>query len=710
MYPWCIPIPILKMVRGLLISLLLIAIVSNIDAIPSRRSVCIYRQADKSSISVMQIGDESFHCLTTLDGYPIAPGDDGYFYFAKLSEGKLIATGIIAKDPEIRSVSEEIQLAELYKGMEEKISETWMSNRTRWKGTNNTLVKSLKKHNVLGKPIQPYVGEQKGLVILVNFANCEMDPQNTWASFDNMFNQKGYSYDNHIGSVHDYFFDQSFGKFNLFFDVVGPITLSEDFGYYGGNISLEGGDRYPGKMVTEACKTIADKVNFNDYDWDGDGEVETVFIVYAGTGEHVTQESSRIWPHKSSLASRATIGDGEGVINLDGVRINTYACACELSGSQGSIRNGIGTACHEFSHCLGLPDLYDTDYSGAFGMNCWDVMDAGSYSGPNGRGEIPIGYSAFERCYVGWMDFEEIAAPMTCVLPPLNDSPKAYILRNDGAENEYFVIENHQASGWFSYTGTYSNMHGMMVTHIDYDPVAWFNNSVNGTKSHQRESIIPADNSYGYYDSANKRYYVTEEEFRGDLFPGLQNATRLSGTSHINTGGKLYNRNKKGTYMMNKTIDNIVEDHEIISFTVGDLLPTLSNVNVTLSATGVLSMSWNPVKDADCYMVEIVKTLSVLPSKTEMIIISDITDTSFQMNDVECKQCAVRVKSKNTYVTSDWSEYFSITPSSGITQVNYDTNLPRDYYDLRGNKIDKPSSKGIYIIKQSGKNYKIYIP
>lgn len=698
------------MVRVFLILLLLLSTELNIDAIPSRRSVCIYRQADNTSISVMQIGDESFHYLTTLDGYPIVPGNDGFFYYAKFSEGKLIATEILAKDPETRSASELIQLEGLYNGIPVELSEIRTNYKTYWRNISSTYVKTLAKHNVLEKPIQPYVGDQKGLVILVNFANCEFESQNTWASFDNMFNQKGYSFDNHIGSVHDYFFDQSFGKFNLMFDVVGPITLSEDYGYYGGNVSLEGGDRYPGKMVIEACKAIADKVNFKDYDWDCDGEVETVFVVYAGTGEHVTQESSRIWPHESSLANREIAGDGEGVINLDGVRINIYACACELSSSKGSIRNGIGTACHEFSHCLGLPDLYDTDYSGAFGMNCWDVMDAGSYSGPNGRGEIPVGYSAFERYYVGWMDLEEISEPTTCVLPPLNDSPKAYILRNDGAENEFFVFENHQSNRWFSYIGTYTNMHGMMITHIDYDPVSWSNNSVNGTKSHQRESIIPADNSYGYYDNTYKRYYVTEEEFRGDLFPGSQNVIRFSGTSHINTGGKLFNRNKKGTYIMNKVIDNIVEDHDIISFSAGDLLPVPSNINVNFSNAGILTISWNPVKDADSYIIEIIKVLSLLPYKTETITISDVTDPSFQMSDVECKQCIVRVKAKGSYVTSDWSEYVRATPTSGISQVNYDANLPCDYYNLHGNKIDKPLSKGIYIIKQSGKSYKIYIP
>ena len=696
--------------RILLIIILQVAACLSAYSIPSYCSHMTHTQNDGKEVSLMLVGDETFHFLCTIDGYPVLQKEDGDYYYAKLVGDLLVVSEYKAKNPTDRGILDESFLTKENHDVFHKLSDLWKKRKKEWNRDPNKLTGKPINTRTLGKPFQAYIGERKGLVILVNFTNCEMEPDNTWASFDNMFNQKGYSNDNHIGSVHDYFFDQSFGKFNLSFDVVGPITLTEKYEYYGGNISLEGGDRYPGKMVSEACRAIVDIVDFKDYDWDGDGEVETVFIVYAGTGEHATQESSRIWPHESSLAGRGSIGDGDGAINLDGVRINTYACACELSGSKGSVRNGIGTACHEFSHCLGLPDLYDTDYSGAFGMNCWDVMDAGSYSGPNGRGEIPVGYSAFERYYVGWMDLEEISEPTTCVLPPLNDTPKAYILRNDGAENEFFVFENHQSNRWFSYIGTYTNMHGMMITHIDYDPVSWSNNSVNGTKSHQRESIIPADNSYGYYDNTYKRYYVTEEEFRGDLFPGSQNVIRFSGTSHINTGGKLFNRNKKGTYIMNKVIDNIVEDHDIISFSAGDLLPVPSNINVNFSNAGILTISWNPVKDADSYIIEIIKVLSLLPYKTETITISDVTDTSFQMSDVECKQCIVRVKAKGSYVTSDWSEYVRATPTSGISQVNYDANLPCDYYNLHGNKIDKPLSKGIYIIKQSGKSYKIYIP
>ena len=45
-------------------------------------------------------------------------------------------------------------------------------------------------------------------------------------------------------------------------------------------------------------------------------------------------------------------------VKLDGVTVDTYACGSELMGISGKTLDGIGTMCHEYSHCLGLPDFY----------------------------------------------------------------------------------------------------------------------------------------------------------------------------------------------------------------------------------------------------------------------------------------------------------------------------------------------------------------
>ena len=227
------------------------------------------------------------------------------------------------------------------------------------------------RHNEFGVPTS-YTGSKKGIIILVNFADKTFNAANNQTLFNNIANAEGFNQGNFNGSMHDYFTSQSNGQFDLTFDVVGPVTLSQNYAYYGQNNSA-GDDMRPEQMVVEACNLVEDMVDFNDYDWDGDGEVDQVYIVYAGKGEADGGAKDTIWPHEWELSE--TYSD----FDIDGVHINTYACGPELNGS--SQINGLGTMCHEFTHCLGLPDFYDTRTNGTnFGMDSWSLMDYGCYN------------------------------------------------------------------------------------------------------------------------------------------------------------------------------------------------------------------------------------------------------------------------------------------------------------------------------------------
>lgn len=147
-------------------------------------------------------------------------------------------------------------------------------------------------------------------------------------------------------------------------------------------------------MVAEACLAADSEVNFADYDWDGDGEVDQVFVLYAGLGEAAGGDDDTVWPHMWNLSS----SDYRKSLTLDNVKVDTYACSSEMTKDYDTfgypdIVSGIGTFCHEFSHCLGYPDMYDMNYKN-FGMATWDLMDYGNY---NGKGFIPSGYTAYEN-------------------------------------------------------------------------------------------------------------------------------------------------------------------------------------------------------------------------------------------------------------------------------------------------------------------------
>ena len=382
----------------------------------------------------------------------------------------------------------------------------------------------------------------------------------TNTTFQHLFNDIGYLDEINIGSVRDYFFDQSYGQFDFSFDIVGPVTMKDSLYHYGRN-NLNGDDIHPAVMVAEAVKMLEDEIDFSQYDWDGDGEVEQVFFIHAGYDEAQSHTRDDIWSHAWTLSEAQEEDDGDGPVEVDGVIIDSYATGAELRGRHGYSLTGIGTACHEFSHCFGLPDFYDTA-GGNFGMNTWSLMDYGEYNGDGGN---PVGFTSYERMFCGWLSPIELINPVQVEdMPALPSEPICYILRNSGKADEYYLLENRQKEGWDKLIGG----HGLLVLHVDYDSLAWANNVVNTVRSHQRMTIIPAD---GILYSAT---------LAGDPWPGTDGKkTELSDVS--SPAATLYNPNAEGDLLMHHALTNISESSDgLISFIFDE------------KALGIEEMSW----------------------------------------------------------------------------------------------------------------------
>lgn len=592
--------------KKLLFLFILLLVNCNLFAVSARPIPLCMQQKDGTQITIFLRGDETFHYYVTEDDVPLLQGTDLSFYYATVSGSTLIASGILAHNLDQRSNKESIFVRKTKEKALSAIEIGYMKLQKRKIKQRNTFYS--KTQNIFGVSCK-YLGKKKGLVILVDFLDKAMG-DNPQEEFNRLFNQIGYDKNNHIGSVHDYFYDQSYGKFDLSFDVIGPVTVSRPLSYYGANSSWNSQtDMNVGQMVTEACKLADKDVDFSNYDWDGDGIVEQVFIIYSGYGESSGAPSYTIWPHKSDLESRSYYGDGEGILCLDGVFINDYACSCELAGTAGNILNGIGTACHELSHCLGIPDFYNVRYNGGFGMSSWDPMDSGSHNGPGCNGEVPCGYTAYERWFAGWLSFTELKEMSRIKdMPCISEQPVAYKIVNDNNPNEYFILENRQNKDWFSYVGVSNNCHGLLISHVDYDSLSWVKNVVNTEPDHQRMSIIPADNDYGYFFEGNsqKRYMPTEEDFKGDLFPGCKGIKEFTGDSHIGVGGKWFNFDVDGSYFFHKPITNIKEYDRNISFDfMGGIYvsrPYIDNFRILDSRS--FYVSWFSEGDIDSYTIE----------------------------------------------------------------------------------------------------------
>ncbi len=548
--------------------------VSSLFAVPARSIPMTVTQPDGSVVTVKLVGDEFSHYRITSDGIPVIRCADGFYRYAELSPaGQAVAGAVIARDAALRTASEKAYLEQL---SEQQVSQNLFARRS--------LKKQQKQNSITRRVTQATAGDDvHGLVLLVEFSDKKFSSVGTKEGFNEMMNKEGYDYMGAIGSARDYFIAQSGGKFQPTFDVIGPITLDRTMAYYGGNNSY-GDDQRPEQMIIDACEKAESMVDFTIYDRDNDGFVDLVYVIYAGYGESSDADGSlenTIWPHAWWVYQ----GAGKEVV-VDGKYIDAYACSSELLGNSGTYRDGIGTFCHEYSHTLGLPDFYDTSgYSSNYGMSTWSVMDYGCYNGPDmnydgyADGSVPVGYTAYEREFCGWLTIEELTGPATISLENLADSQKAYkIVSSD--KNQYFTLENRQQTGWDQYMAA----SGLMILKVDYNQSVWDNNTVNNTASRQRMTIMPADNKWSFNDE------------EGDLYPynGNNSFTDTSRpAAKTNTG-----------LLLGKPVTNITNTNGVITFDfMGGAAAVEAPVAVEateISATG-FTANWLPVENAASY-------------------------------------------------------------------------------------------------------------
>ncbi len=558
-------------------------------AAPAYRKPFTVKQSDGTELTVILTGDEALHYYVTADGMPLVKEANGDYCYATFSDGAFVSTKCLAHNGSARSAAEREVLSSIdFSAMKSSIAKSSSARSVAYKAAAQKA----------GSQIVPE-GDVNIAVLLVQFKDTKFTY--TKEDFNNILNTKDYVYENSIansiGSARDYFMTQSDGKFRPNFIVTDIVTLDNNMSYYGGNDS-NGDDKKPTYMVKEGIQKANNSgFDFSQCDNNGDGEVEFIYCIYAGYSESYGADANTVWPHQWQLSAQV------GTVTVDGVKCDTYACSGELVYNEsyeskiGKTMDGIGLICHEFSHCLGLHDIYDTTYeSGNWGMDYWDVMDQGNYAA---EGYVPVGYSAYQRDFCGWRELVEINSKDVYSLQPLTQGGVGYKVVNDANKNEYYILENRKQEGWDKYLfGS-----GMLVIHVDYNKYAWDNNIINATKDHPRYTLIPADNELLPYEENNSKEFVAS--LKGDVWPGTSGNTELTNASV--PAAKVY----AGGYM-NKPITNIKYENDIISFNF--MYGTFSGIPTVLEATNVTSDSfvanWEAVEDATEYIVELYKQSS----------------------------------------------------------------------------------------------------
>lgn len=477
-------------------SLLLAA--SAAYAVPAYRTLTTVTQSDGTTLRIYTSGDEHLSYMVTDDGLPVMKNALGDWCYAVYEDGRLQSRNIIAHEAEARGEQELLAISSM------------QAVASLEKARHIKTPAALENRAPLPRRTD-LTGQKRGLIILAEFSDVKFSTPNAYETFNSVANAPDYKENGFYGSVRDYFRDMSSGKFDFVFDVVGPVTLPRTMEYYGkDSVATISGRQYDmidyhcADLGYHACQLVDDKVDFNNYDWDGDGEADMVFVIYAGYGQNYGAPSNTVWPFKGYMSHSDY--DPREFLYLDGVFLDVFACSCELYGTQGTTLNGLGTMTHEFSHCFGLKDHYGTQGTGTHPMGYWDVMDYGSY---NDGARRPVSYTAYERHYCGWLDPIELNRPASVTdMKPITQGGETYIIYNDAHRDECFYIENRARTGWDEFLPNY----GLLVTHLDYFEVSWRNNTVNTIQLHPRYGVVHADNKDGMGDA----------DQAGDTFPYIE--------------------------------------------------------------------------------------------------------------------------------------------------------------------------------------------
>jgi M6 family metalloprotease-like protein len=289
----------------------------------------------------------------------------------------------------------------------------------------------------------------KPIVICVDFS----DKPYTYPAgkFDTLLFSQGFAFP--TGSMRDFYLENSYGKLDLVGGVTGWYRMPQTYSYY---VWRGYGYVFPyphnaKKLVEDAVNAANPYVNFADYDHNGDGWVDALIIIHAGPGAEETGDSNDIWSHKWAMDS---------ILTRDGVKLHEYNMDPEKKYPTGALVN-MGVFAHEFGHNLGLPDLYDLDYS-SNGLGNWSVMSHGSW---NNGGKSPAHFDAWSKKQLGWGNVNQLDSNQTNVeILQAETSPVSYRLWTSGdGGSQYFLVENRQRVGFDKYLPG----DGLLIYHVD---------------------------------------------------------------------------------------------------------------------------------------------------------------------------------------------------------------------------------------------------
>ncbi len=574
-------------------------------AVPAKPGLRTITQPDGTTIQAELRGDEYCSFYVGADGKPMQFDADGYLrYVVAGADGSVaLTTEASAVDTEAAfSVLRNMARSERVRmnAVDPSVAAAAVARNVKAAAEGETLPQ--KGLGLMGRQNFPTLGNIKSVVILVSYKDVDFSVSNPLDFYTRMLNQEGFSDYDGCGSARDFFVENSHSQFVPSFDVYGPVKLKYNRSYYG----AQSGSRHDvnaSAMVIEGCAALDATVDFSQYDLDGDGVIDNIYVIYAGQGQASFGGPDTVWPHSSTIYN--------GPMH-DGVRIGRYATSNEWE----DVRpDGIGTFVHEFSHVMGLPDLYETTYStGSITPGEWSAMDQGPY---NDGGRRPPYYSSYERNALGWIDLTLIDGPVNVDLPHLGASNEACIIPTLRT-NEFFLLENRQKAGWDE--GLPGN--GLLVWHVDYDETIYNQNFVNNDPNHQYVDIVECNGETG----APSGYafpgtgFIKKRKITPDTTPNL--------TPWV---GPVINYEITDIYIRPYSDETSHLTFKVNGGVASVAVPVATEATAA-SATG-FTANWQPVEGAQKYLLTVYTAQGNGESKTETLNFGGETDKSVVLPD-----------------------------------------------------------------------------
>jgi len=465
----------------------------NSYSVPAPPYPLTYQQEDGTKFKVRLFGDERYIRIETIDGYTITEEGKNWYYAKRGADGNLVSTGALVgkQDPKSLGLEKHILPAE---EVLEKIETSRLQNPLKpIKRRPNPNLPNAEKYSKDPELEPPILGTGQMLVILANFPPGPQAPhQFTTEDFTTLL---GFTTTTEVspgpkpkkeigenGTLNDYFKENSYGQFDVNGLVVGWISLTKNYADYCAGASGTG--IYPNNsqgLCEDLIKAIDTTVDFTPFDTDADGYVDAVTIVFEGFADG---SGDNFWPHAWSLG-------GHAVLTGEGIWVDRYNIVNEQQYNeftQDVVICQIGTFCHEYSHVLGAPDLYDYNPTGyrSDPVSTWCLMAIGCYGISNDGyvGATPTHMTGFMKFkYMGWLEPTEIISNGEYQIFNLETLdpviPSLYKAGIQGKDNEYFLIENRNtySYGMFDRNDFYGDPEnpgepkdissGLIITHID---------------------------------------------------------------------------------------------------------------------------------------------------------------------------------------------------------------------------------------------------